>query len=181
MTSIVNIGRSRAGAAAGAALLAAALGLAGAAQAGAAGGRVVRAELKTADGKDAGHATVREVKGGLRVSIEAVGLTEGQHGAHIHTVGKCDAPDFATAGAHWNPTGRQHGSMNAMGAHGGDLPNLVVGKNGKGALAVTLPGASIDGLLDADGSAIVIHAKPDDLTTDPSGNSGARQACGVLA
>lgn len=144
-------------------------------------GRVVVATLHTADGKDAGHATAREVKGGLRISLEVTGLPAGEHGAHIHTIGKCDAPDFASAGGHWNPTGHQHGSMNPQGPHQGDLPNLVVGKNGKGVLGINLPGATMDGLLDADGSAIVIHANVDDLKTDPSGNSGARLACGVFA
>lgn len=144
------------------------------------GGRIAVAELKTAEGKDAGHATVREVKGGLRLTVDATGLPEGQHGIHVHTVGKCDAPDFATAGGHWNPTGRQHGTMNPMGPHEGDLPNLAVGKNGRGVLGVNLPGATMDGLIDADGGAIVVHAKVDDMKTDPSGNSGGRIACGVF-
>lgn len=145
-----------------------------------AGGRTATALLKTADGKDAGHATAREVKGGLRITIEATGLPAGQHGAHVHTTGACDAPDFKTAGGHWNPTGHQHGSMNPQGPHEGDLPNLAIGKNGRGVLGVNLPGATMDGLLDADGSAIVIHADVDDMKTDPSGNSGARIACGVF-
>lgn len=143
-------------------------------------GRTATAMLKTADGKDAGRATVREVKGGLRVTIDATGLSAGQHGVHIHTVGKCDAPDFTTAGGHWNPTGHQHGSMNPAGPHEGDLPNVAIGKNGRGVLGVNLPGGTMDGLLDADGSAIVVHANVDDLKTDPSGNSGARIACGVF-
>ena len=145
-----------------------------------AGGRMVQATLMTGDGKTVGHATVREVKGGLRLTVEAAGLPEGQHGAHIHTIGICTAPDFASAGGHWNPTMHQHGSLNPQGPHQGDLPNLVVGKNGKGNLGINLPGATMNGLLDADGSAIVIHAGVDDMKTDPSGNSGGRIACGVF-
>ena len=146
-----------------------------------AGGRVATAQLVTAIGQPAGRATVTEVAGGLRVTIEARGLTPGNHGAHLHTTGRCDRPDFASAGPHWNPTGTKHGSMNPQGPHAGDLPNLIVGPDGRGTLGVTLAGATLDGLLDADGAAMVIHAGADDLTTDPAGNSGARIACGVLS
>lgn len=145
------------------------------------GGRTAVAMLKTAVGAEVGRATVREVVGGLRFTIDAHGLDAGLHGAHIHMTGRCDAPDFMSAGTHWNPTGAQHGAMNARGPHQGDLPNLLIGSDGRGTLGVVVPGASLDGVLDADGSAVVIHAKADDLTTDPSGNSGARLACGVLA
>ena len=95
-------------------------------------------------------------------------------------VGACDAPGFTTAGGHWNPTMRQHGSMNPNGQHEGDLPNLMIGSNGRGSLGAVIPGATIAGLLDADGAALVVHAGPDDLMTDPAGNSGARIACGVF-
>ncbi|MBN8806946.1 MAG: superoxide dismutase family protein [Sphingomonas sp.] len=145
-----------------------------------AGGRVATAMLRTADGRDVGRATVREVAGGLRVTIDARYMPPGTHGAHLHTVGRCDGPDFASAGAHWNPTGMKHGTMNPQGPHDGDLPNLIVGADGRGTLGVNIAGATLDGLLDADGAAMVIHAAPDDLMTDPSGNSGARIACGVL-
>ncbi|WP_375392563.1 superoxide dismutase family protein [uncultured Sphingomonas sp.] len=144
-------------------------------------GRVATAALVTAAGLPAGRARVTEVAGGLRVTIDARGLAPGQHGAHLHTVGRCNPPDFASAGGHWNPAGARHGSMNPQGPHAGDLPNLVIGPDGRGALGVTLAGATMDGLLDADGAALVIHAAGDDLMTDPSGNSGARIACGVLA
>ena len=144
-------------------------------------GRIAVALLKTAAGADVGRATVREVEGGVRVTVDAKGLMPGNHGVHIHTVGRCDGPDFMTAGGHWNPTGTKHGSMNAMGPHEGDLPNLLIGTDGRGNVGVTVPGALFAGLIDADGSAMVVHANPDDLVTDPSGNSGARVACGVFA
>lgn len=145
------------------------------------GGRAATASLVTATGLPAGRATVTEVAGGLRVTLEARGLTPGNHGAHLHTVGRCDPPDFASAGPHWNPAATKHGSMNPQGPHAGDLPNLVVGPDGRGVVGVTLAGATLDALLDADGGAMVVHAAPDDLMTDPSGNSGGRIACGVLS
>ncbi|MEG3174626.1 superoxide dismutase family protein [Sphingomonas sp. RB3P16] len=144
------------------------------------GARAV-AMLRTADGADVGRATATEVTGGLRITLDVTGVAPGTHGAHIHAVGRCDAPDFATAGGHWNPAGTKHGSMNAQGPHEGDMPNLIVGPGGRGTIGAVLPGATMAGLLDADGAAIVVHDKPDDLMTDPSGNSGARVACGVFA
>lgn len=144
-------------------------------------GRVATATLTTAAGKDVGKVTVREEEGGLSVAVTVRDLPPGMHGAHLHTVGKCDAPDFASAGGHWNPTGMKHGSMNPQGPHEGDMPNLMVGADGTGKLIAKIPGASFDTLMDADGAAMVVHAGPDDLKTDPSGNSGARLACGVLA
>jgi Cu-Zn family superoxide dismutase len=143
------------------------------------GARAV-AILHTADGTDVGRATATEVAGGLRFTIDARGLPAGTHGAHVHTIGRCDAPDFTTAGGHWNPTGKKHGAMNPQGPHEGDLPNLIVGTDGRGTIGITIPGATMAGLLDADGSALVVHANPDDLMTDPSGNSGGRIACGVF-
>lgn len=138
------------------------------------------ATLVTASGTPAGRAIATAVAGGLRVTIDAVDLPPGTHGAHVHAVGACDAPAFASVGPHWNPLGRKHGSMNPAGPHQGDLPNLIVGTDGRGTVGVVIPGATMADLLDADGAAIVVHAAPDDLATDPSGNSGGRIACGVL-
>jgi len=139
------------------------------------------ATLRTPDGKEVGRATAREVKQGLRLTVDVRGLGEGEHGAHVHTVGQCDAPDFASAGGHWNPLGTKHGSMNPAGPHEGDLPNLLIGKDGHGTLGAVIPKGTLAGLLDADGAALVVHASRDDLMTDPSGNSGGRIACGVFA
>lgn len=138
------------------------------------------ATLRTASGADAGRATVSDVAGGVRVTLDARNLPAGTHGAHLHTTGRCDAPDFASAGPHWNPTERQHGALNPRGPHTGDLPNLIVGPDGRGTLGVVLPGTTVSALLDADGGAMVVHAGADDLMTDPSGNSGARIACGAF-
>lgn len=144
------------------------------------GGASAVAMLRTAANGDAGRAMVTDTEGGLRVTLDARGLPPGTHGAHIHMVGRCDAPDFTTAGGHWNPTAHQHGTMNPQGPHSGDLPNLIVGTDGRGTIGIVIPGATVAGLMDADGAAMVVHANPDDLKTDPSGNSGGRIACGVF-
>ena len=110
------------------------------------------------------------------IKVEAEGLAPGAHGIHLHSVGRCDGPDFKSAGPHWNPAGRQHGHDNPQGAHLGDLPNLVAGADGKATASFTIEGD----MADADGTSLVIHAKPDDNKTDPSGNSGDRIACVAL-
>lgn len=153
---------------------------------GAEGGRYMagrfkaEAMLKTAAGADAGTVAAQEADGGLRVTVTVMGLPAGAHGAHVHTTGKCGAPDFASAGGHWNPTARMHGLENPAGPHAGDMPNLIVGADGKGELSFTLPAGTYEGLLDPDGAAFVVHAGADDMKTDPSGNSGGRIACGVF-
>lgn len=141
---------------------------------------VAHAPLATAAGAAAGEGRVEEMSGGLRLTVDASGIPAGVHGIHVHTTGKCDAPDFQTAGGHWNPTNHQHGHDNPAGAHTGDLPNIMIGADGRGTLSFDLPGATRAGLLDADGAALVIHTVADDYKTDPSGNSGARIACGVF-
>jgi superoxide dismutase, Cu-Zn family len=145
------------------------------------GGRMATAAMVTATGQPVGRATATEVAGGVRVTLDARGLTPGVHGAHLHTVGRCDAPDFASAGPHWNPANTKHGTLNPQGPHAGDLPNLTIGPDGRGTLAITLAGATLAGMLDADGTAMIVHTAADDLVTDPSGNSGGRVACGALA
>jgi Cu-Zn family superoxide dismutase len=135
--------------------------------------------LRTGDGTDAGTATLLPAGTGMRLAVQVKGLTPGEHGIHIHTAGQCVGPKFESAGGHWNPAGKKHGTQNAAGPHAGDLPNLTVGPDGSGILNTTLSGAVAD-LLDADGAAVVVHAQLDDMKTDPSGNSGDRIACGVL-
>ena len=146
-------------------------------------GGPVAATLRDSGGRTIGHATVSEMHGGLHVRIDASGMVQGRYGAHLHAVGRCDGPAFESAGGHWNPARRQHGMLNPQGHHAGDLPNLEIGADGRGRIDLHLPSAAlrgISGALDADGTAVVIHAGPDDYRTDPSGNSGARIACGVL-
>jgi len=136
--------------------------------------------LVNASAQSIGTVRAWQTAGGVSFRIRASGLPHGLHGLHVHAVGRCDPPDFKTAGAHWNPAGKQHGTNNPAGPHAGDLPNVEVAANGVLNATVTLAGASMASLLDADGAALVIHASPDDYKTDPSGNSGARIACAVI-
>jgi Cu-Zn family superoxide dismutase len=140
-------------------------------------------DVRTPTGQLVARAMVYSVPTGLEVRVQAQGLAPGHYGAHLHAVGRCEGPDFASAGPHWNPTSRHHGTLNPEGHHLGDLPNLDVDADGGGRVEFTIAGAEVagaQGLFDADGAAIVIHAAPDDYRTDPSGNSGARIACAVL-
>jgi Cu-Zn family superoxide dismutase len=142
-------------------------------------------ELRRADESVAARAMVWPGRAGVEVRIQAANLVQGQYAAHIHAVGRCEGPRFESAGAHWNPTARQHGRLNPAGRHLGDLDNLEVSAEREGRLEFTIPGATLAGsgegaIIDADGAAIVLHAFPDDYRTDPHGNSGARIACGVL-
>lgn len=143
-----------------------------------------RAALLDAGGVAKGTAAISKAGSGLRLVIDVTGLAPGVHGFHIHAVGACEPPAFASAGPHWNPTGKVHGKDAPGGAHMGDLPNLIIGANGEGHLEVAVADARLtDGtapLLDGDGAAIVIHAAADDYKTDPSGSSGARIVCGAF-
>jgi Cu-Zn family superoxide dismutase len=127
-----------------------------------------------------GNVRAWQTAGGISFHISANGLPHGLHGIHVHAVGRCDPPDFASAGPHWNPGARMHGFNNPAGPHAGDLPNVEVAANGVLSATVTVPGATMAELLDADGAALVLHAGADDYVTDPSGNSGARIACAVI-
>ncbi len=142
------------------------------------------AALRTAAGEARGQATVTQVGDGIGVRLEAMNMAPGTYAAHIHTTGRCDPPAFESAGGHWNPTNQQHGRDNPQGPHKGDLPNMTIGADGRGAVEFTIPGASVTGgstaMLDSDGAAMMIHEKADDYRTDPSGDAGARIACGAF-
>lgn len=139
--------------------------------------------LLAADGPQVGSVQLSQVDDSIVIRARVSGLPAGVHGIHVHAVGRCERPDFTSAGGHWNPRQRQHGTENPAGPHLGDMPNLTVGVDGTGAVEFRIPGTIRTGatpLLDADGASVVLHEKADDYRTDPSGNSGARIACAVL-
>jgi superoxide dismutase, Cu-Zn family len=136
--------------------------------------------LKDANGADVGRVMISPVgTGQLRLTLDAMAMPPGTRAFHIHTTGRCDAPGFMTAGGHWNPAMKQHGRDNPMGAHAGDMPNLTIGADGRGRVTSEVEG-TLAGLLDSDGAAVIVHAAADDYRTDPTGNAGARLACGVV-
>lgn len=146
------------------------------------------ATLRDAGGNRIGRAVLTQGPTGLLIRIEATGLTPGWHGVHIHATGQCEAP-FTSAGAHINhaESAAPHGLLNAEGPDDGDLPNVYADAQGRVNAEVFTTRARIAAegpgqwLWDSDGSAIVIHASPDDHTSQPIGGTGARVACGVMA
>lgn len=141
------------------------------------------AKMVDPSGKTLGTLELRSTPNGVLISGELSGLPPGPHGFHIHEKGAC-TPNFDAAGGHFNPTGAEHGFRDPAGPHAGDLPNIVVPQNGRIKIEVYAPGVMLDqgknSLLADDGTAIVVHAQPDDYTTDPAGAAGARIACGVI-
>lgn len=141
------------------------------------------AVLKDKDGKEVGTVDLTDTPNGVLMHLDLTAVPPGDHGFHVHAVGKCEPPDFKSAGGHFNPDETKHGLMTANGPHAGDMPNLFVPENGKITLEVLAPLVTLKGdpaLLDDDGSALVIHAAPDDYQSDPAGNAGDRIACGVV-
>lgn len=141
------------------------------------------ATLRDASGREIGTLTLTDAAGGIMVAGTLRGLPPGEHAIHLHTTGKCEAP-FPSAGGHWNPTNRQHGSQNPEGPHFADMPNITVADDSTVSVQATTPGGTLrgtDALLDDDGAAVVVHAGADDYRSDPAGDAGARLACGVVS
>lgn len=140
--------------------------------------------LKTSTGQDAGTATFSPLKkGGVEVKVKLMNLPIGDHAVHIHQNPVCEAPDFKTAGGHFNPDMKQHGLENPMGHHNGDLgKNLTIGEAHTGEMAYKVDSLSMTaGAPNAIfGTSIMVHEKGDDMKTDPTGNAGNRLACGVI-
>ena len=144
-----------------------------------------KAQLINGKGENVGTATLKQTPKGVSIAFTLSNLPPGTHGFHIHAVGACEAPDFKSAGGHFNPEGKKHGWENPEGHHAGDLQNLTVNSQGKAkgkiVIAGVTLGAGTNSLFGPKGTALVIHADADDMKTDPAGNAGARIACGVIS
>ena len=154
--------------------------------AGPGGARHAKGTFVDAGGNRIGHVQLHQDRlGEVRVDVRVRGLSVGLHGIHIHSVASCEGPAFLSAGGHYNPIPHEHGLENPNGPHAGDLPNLVVDADGHGRLSATTDRVTLtEGpatLFDLDGSALIIHANPDDQVTNVgNGGSGPRIACAVI-
>ncbi|MGD9883701.1 MAG: superoxide dismutase family protein [Reyranella sp.] len=162
--------------------LVASVAVAGLAQS--ASAQTAMAILKDAGGKQVGTVDLTETPHGVLLKLSLKSFPAGERAFHIHAVGKCEPP-FTSAGGHFDPGGRKHGMKATGGAHAGDMPNLFVPANGEVTVEVANPAITLvegkpNSVFDTDGSAIVIHAGPDDYKTDPTGNAGDRVACGII-
>jgi Cu-Zn family superoxide dismutase len=141
----------------------------------------VTADLKNSTGQTVGAITVTQAPKGVLLRVEAKGLAPGWHGLHFHEKGDCSKSDFTSAGGHVHGAGTTtHGLLNAKANDLGDLPNIHAGMDGAASAEVFSTLVTLKGLRDADGSAVVIHASPDDYQSQPIGGAGARVACAVI-
>jgi Cu-Zn family superoxide dismutase len=144
----------------------------------------VKVELKDAQGQSIGTAALSSAMGAVHIQLDLKGLKPGPHALHVHAVAKCEAPGFTSAGPHLNPGNKKHGLQNPDGPHAGDMENFTVAADGTAKAMVMAKGITLgsepNSVFANGGTALVVHAGPDDGKTDPSGGSGDRIACGVI-
>jgi superoxide dismutase, Cu-Zn family len=144
----------------------------------------VKVDLSDAQGKSVGTADLSAAAQGVSIRLNLMNLTPGEHAIHVHTVAKCEGPAFASAGPHLNPDAKHHGLQNPDGPHAGDMPNFTVSADGAAKATLVAPGVTMGddshSVFSNGGTALVIHAKADDMKNDPAGNAGDRIACGVI-
>lgn len=145
----------------------------------------VTVDLLDGQGENVGVARLTQDGEGVQVAVRVTGLQPGEHGFHVHETGSCELPDFTSAGGHFSPLDRQHGTENPQGSHAGDMPNIRAGEDGTADTTFVYTGITMradaeTSIFREGGTALVVHEGPDDYMTDPSGDAGSRVACGVI-
>ena len=145
----------------------------------------VKVEMKDGQGQSIGSATLSQSMGMVHIQLDLKNLKPGQHALHVHMTPKCEGPAFTSAGGHFNPAGKKHGTQNPEGPHAGDMENFTVAADGTAKAMVMAHGITMgseaNSVFANGGTALVVHAGPDDMKTDPAGAAGDRIACGVIA